>query len=124
MNNLQVTRGDKIAQIRVRQHGVELEDVEKGAVLCVRADVKVLQRLSDKTYVIQNGPYHRKFLDGYYPYHVSLTVHYSKNEIQFRQVLPQEQDGFDVTESKDGLSIDSWFKGVLRIRLEFLENGS
>lgn len=121
MKNLQVTRAEKIAQIRVRQHGVELEDVEKGAALCVRAKVKVLRRLSDKIYVLQNGPYHRKFLDGYYPYHVSLTVHYSNNEIQFRQVVPEEQHGFGVTENKDGLTIDSWFKGVLRIRLEFLE---
>ena len=119
MKNLQVTRGENIAQIRVGQRGVELEDVEKGAVLCVQADVKVLQRLPDKTYVIQNGPYHRKFLDGYYPYHVSLTVHYSKNDIQFKQVVPEEQHGFDVNENKDGLSIDSWFKGALRIRLEF-----
>lgn len=34
MKNLQVTRGEKIARIRVGQYGVELEDVEKGAVLC------------------------------------------------------------------------------------------
>ncbi len=120
MKNLQVTRGEQIARIRVGQHGVELEDVEKGALLCVRADVKVLQRLSDKTYVIQSGPYHRKFLDGYYPYQVSLMVHYSRNEFQLSRVMPEEQDGFEVEEQRDGLSIDSWFEGVLLIRLEFL----
>lgn len=121
MKNLRVTRAEKIARIRVGQQGVELEDVGKGAVLCVQADVRVLQRLSDKTYAIQNGPYHRKFLDGYYPYHVSLRVHYSRNEIQLSRVMPEEQDGFEVKELRDGLSIDSWFEGVLRIRLEFLE---
>jgi hypothetical protein len=121
MKNLRVTRAEKIARIRVGQQGVELEDVGKGAVLCVQADVRVLQRLSDNTYVIQNGPYHRKFLDGYYPYHVSLRVHYSRNEIQLSRVMPEEQDGFEVKELRDGLSIDSWFEGVLRIRLEFLE---
>ncbi len=124
MKNLQVTRGENIEQIRVGQNGVELEGVGKGAVLCVQADVQVLQRLPDKTYVIQNGPYHRRFLDGFYPYHVSLTVHYSKHEIQLRRVLPEEQDGFSVKQNKDGLSIDSWFKGNLRISLEFRENES
>lgn len=90
----------------------------------LRAKVKVLQRLPEKTYVIQNGPYHRRFLDGYYPYHVGLTVHYSKNDIRLGQVVPEQQDGFDVTETKEGLSIDSWFKGILRIRLEFTDNES
>jgi hypothetical protein len=121
MKDLQVTRAEQIAQISIKRNGVELGRVEKGAVLCVQADVKILQHLSDKTYGLQNGPYHRKFLDGYYPYHVSLMVHYSNNEIQLKQVVPKAQDGFNVTEKRDGLSIDSWFEGELRIELEFLE---
>jgi len=119
MKNLQLTRVEQIAQIRIGQHGVELEDVEKGAVFCVQADVKVLQHLSDKTYAMQHGPYHRKFLDGYYPYHVSLTVHYSNNEMQIEHVEPEAQDGFYITEKTGILSIDSWFEGELRIRFEF-----
>ena len=121
MKDLQVTRTERIAQFSVTQNGVELGRVEKGAVLCVQADVKILQRLSDKTYGLHNGPYHRKFLDGYYPYHVSLVVHYSNNEIQLKQLVPEAQDGFNVTETRDSLSIDSWFAGELRIKLEFLE---
>jgi hypothetical protein len=119
MKNLQVTRAEQIAQIRVGQHGVELVDVEKGATLCVLADVKVLQRLSDKTYVMQNGPYHRRFLDGYYPYHVSLTVHFPDTEMQIKRVEPEAQDGFYVTEKPGTLSIDSWFEGELRVGFEF-----
>jgi len=121
MKNLQVTRVEQIEQVRVKQNGVELGRVEKGAVLCVQADVKILQHLSDKAYGLQNGPYHRKFLDGYYPYHVSLMVHYLSNEIQLKQVVPEAQKGFYVIEKRDGLSIDSWFEGELRIGLEFLE---
>ena len=121
MKNLQVTRKQQIAQTRVGQHGVELEGVEKGAVLCVQAKVKVLRHLSDKTYVIENGPYHRRFLDGYYPYHVSLMVHYSNNDFRLKRVVPEEQAGFEVKETSNGLSIESWFSGVLRIRLEILE---
>jgi len=121
MNNLQVTKAEQIAQVRVKPHWVELEDVAKGAELCVQANVRILQRLSDKTYSMQNGPYHRKFFDGYYPYHVSLTVHYSSNEMQLKRVEPEPQDGFYVTEKTGVLSIDSWFEGELRIGLEFSE---
>lgn len=121
MNNLQVTRAEQIAQVRVKPHWVELEDVAKGAELCVQAKVRILQRLSDKTYSMQNGPYHRKFFDGYYPYHVSLTVHYPGNEMQLKQVEPKPQDGFYVTAKTGVLSIDSWFEGELRIGLEFSE---
>ena len=119
MDNLQVTKAEKIAQTRVKPHGLELEDVEKGAELCVQAKVRVLQRLSDGTYSMHNGPYHRKFFDGYYPYHVSLTVHYSTNDMRLERVDPSPQDGFHVTEKKGVLSIDSWFEGELRIGLEF-----
>ena len=119
MKNLQVTLVEQIAQIRVGQNRVELEDVEKGAVLCVQADVKVLQHLSNESYAMQHGPYHRKFLDGYYPYHVSMTVHYSVNEMQLSRVEPEAQDGFYITEKTGILSIDSWFEGELRIRFEF-----
>lgn len=121
MNKLQVTRAEQIAQVRVKPHWIELEDVGKGAELCVQAEVRILQRLSDKTYGMQNGPYHRKFFDGYYPYHVSLTVHYSSNEMQLKRVEPKPQDGFHVTEKTGTLSIDSWFEGELRIGLEFSE---
>ena len=121
MNDLQVTRSEQIAQVRVKPHRVELEDVGKGAELCVQARVRILQRLSDNTYSMQNGPYHRKFFDGYYPYHVSLTVHYPGNELLLKRVEPEPQDGFHVTQKTGVLSIDSWFEGELRIDLEFAE---
>lgn len=121
MDDLQVTRAEKIGQIRVKPQGVELEDVAKGAELCVQARVRILQRLSEKTYGMHNGPYHRKFFDGYYPYHVSLTVHYSGNEMKPRRVEPEPQNGFYVTEKTGVLSIDSWFEGELRIGIEFSE---
>jgi hypothetical protein len=119
MRNLRVTRAEQIAHIHVKPQRVELNDVEKGAELCVQAKVKILQRLSNNTYGMHNGPYHRKFLDGYYPYHVSLTVHFADNELQLKRVEPEAQDGFSVTEKTGIISIDSWFEGELRIEFEF-----
>lgn len=121
MEDLRVTRAEKIARARVKPQGVELEDVAKAAELCVQARVRILQRLSDKTYSMNNGPYHRKFFDGYYPYHVSLTVHYPGTELRLRRVEPEPQDGFYVIDKTGVLSIDSWFEGELRIEIEFSE---
>ena len=121
MNDLQVTRAEQIAQVRVKSHRLELEDIGKGAELCVQAEVRILQRLSDTTYGMLNGPYHRQFFDGYYPYRVSLTVHYSTNEMKLKRVQPEPQHGFYVTEKAGVLGIDSWFEGKLRIVLEFSE---
>ncbi len=121
MINFKVTKAKHIAQFRVKSHSVELEDVGKGAELCVRANVRILNRLSSKTFGMINGPYHRKFLDGYYPYHVSLTVHYPAGELQLEQVAPAPGNGFYVTQQTGTLSIESWFEGELRIELEFAE---
>ncbi|TNF89682.1 MAG: hypothetical protein JSU67_01935 [Gammaproteobacteria bacterium] len=122
MKNLQVTRVDKVARSRVTARGVELQDVEKGARVCVRAEVKVLRRLTERTFAMQHGPYHRRFLDGYYPYHLSLTVHYPNREMRLERVEPEAQTGFELIENDDSLIIESWFEGELTIVLEFSKN--
>ena len=122
MKNLQVTRIDKVARSRVTTRGVELEDVEKGALVCVRAEVRVLRRQTERNFAMQHGPYHRRFLDGYYPYHLSLTVHYPNPEMRLQRVEPEAQPGFELTENEDNLIIESWFEGELSIVLEFLQN--
>lgn len=121
MKNLRVIRTKKIARVRVKPQRVELENVEKDAELCVEAEVKIFQRLSDSTFAVHNGPYHRRFLDGYYPYRVSLTVHYADDEMQLEQIAPEPQAGFYLTKNPGELNIDSWFEGELRIMLVFTE---
>ena len=122
MKNLRVTRIDKIARSLVTTGGVELQDVEKGASICVRAEVKVLRRVTERIFAMQHGPYHRRFLDGYYPYHLSLMVHYPNREMRLERVEPEAQTGFELTENEDGLIIESWFEGELTIVLEFSQN--
>jgi hypothetical protein len=119
MIDLRVIEADKIAKVRVNPDRVELEDVANGAELCVQAKVRILQRVSDRAYRMRNGPYHRKFLDGYYPFHVSLTVNFPHHELQLERVQPGAQDGFHVTEKTGKVFIDSWFEGELRIELTF-----
>ncbi len=119
MRSLQVTYTKQISSYTVAGNKVELEDVQAGAELCVQAQVKIFQVLGDGRYRIRNGPYHRKFFDGYYPYHVSITIDYSGVPLSFRSVQPPPQPGFDVKVRPSGLFIDSWFEGVLELQIEF-----
>jgi len=121
MKNLRVTSTRRIAQIRVKPDRVELEGVEKNAELCVQAEVKIFQRLPDSTFAVNSGPYHRRFFDGYYPYHVTLTLHYADDEMRLEQIEPRVQEGFSLTKKPGLVVIDSWFEGKLRIKLVFSE---
>ena len=122
MRELEVLRAENIARYRVKPRGVELEDVKKGALLCLQARVRILQRLSNNIYGMRHGPYHRKFLDGYYPYHLSLTVSYPGESIRLHRIEPEAQHGFDVKDAPASLAIETWFEGELRIDLQFVEN--
>lgn len=119
MRNLEIIRSDKISQASIKHNLIELEDVEQGAELCVKSEVKILHCLSSNICSIKNGPYHRKFLDGYYPYHVSLRVNYPQHYLQFESSEPGGQKGFNVQAFSDRVEIESWFEGELMITLLF-----
>ena len=122
MEALEVTQARNIERYRVESRAVELEGVGQGAQLCLEARVRILRRLSDKTFGLRQGPYHRRFLDGYYPYHLSLAVSYPRDRILLRRIEPAPQPGFELTDTAGGLAIESWFEGELRIELEFVEH--
>ena len=118
IRNLRVTRADKIGGARIEGQGVALEDVAAGATLCVAAEVRILERLSPTRFRMRHGPYHRRFLDGYYPYHVSLGLDYAAAGLELARIEPAAQPGFAVTQTPAGLEIETWFEGILRISIE------
>lgn len=119
MVDLEVTRAHDIERYRVEPHAIRLEGVGRGAQLCLKARVRILRRLSATTFGLRQGPYHRRFLDGYYPYHLSLAVSYPRDRIRLARIEPRPQPGFELVETADGLAIESWFEGEMRIELEF-----
>lgn len=122
MQDLQVMQAHNINRYRVRPRAIVLEGVGQDALLCLQARVRVLRRLADDILGMRHGPYHRRFLDGYYPYHLNLTVFFPEQNVRLRRVEPGAQDGFDVSEKPTSLEIESWFEGELIIELEFAEN--
>ena len=119
IRNFIITSTQNIASARVDTQVVHLIDITAGASICVAADINVFKKTGDGIYVIDSGPYHLRFFDGYYPYHVSLTVSYPTEHIKFREISPPSQPLFRVKASGDYLTIDTWFEGVLNIRMEF-----
>ncbi len=118
MKNLRIERLQNIGGARVTGHTVELEEVAANAELCVFAEVRVLRRRGAE-YEISHGPYHRRFLDGYYPYHLSLDVYYPAELLAFASVTPVPQPHFVVKQQPGHVNIDSWFEGLLTIQLRF-----
>ena len=118
MKNLRVIKFVNIADVRTNSQSIELEDIRDNASLCIRADVLLLETTASG-YQIRNGPYHRKFLDGYYPFHVSLLIEYPSELIQLDEISPDAQPGFEIRKEKNSLEIISWFEGQLIIDVKF-----
>jgi len=117
MRDLEVRSFANIGQARVEGQSVQLEDVERGAELCVEAEVRILNR-EGKGYILRNGPFHRRFLDGYYPMHVTVEIEYPRS-LEVTGGSPPEQPGFAVVQQPGYLELDAWFAGRLEIEVRF-----
>ncbi|MDH5181757.1 MAG: hypothetical protein OEY07_19010 [Gammaproteobacteria bacterium] len=119
MRHLQVVKSSGIGKVWVDGQTVQLEEVKKGASLCIRTEARIMVQLEGGRYVLFNGPFQRRFLDSYFPMHVTLVLRYPRDELELTEVLPRKTDGFKV-ESRDGeINLDAWFEGKLLIRAEF-----
>lgn len=122
IRELRVTETRLIGQAWVEGASVQLRDVQHGARLCLAAETRALSHNGDGYYKLSNGPYMRKFLDGYYPMRVSLELDYPANLLQLVDIAPANQSGFTLRQSPGRLSIDTLFEGELRIEARFLRN--
>ena len=120
MRGLAVVAKRGVGQAEVSGQSVQLEDVSKQASLCIEAQVRNLYRQEDGSYVLRNGPYMRKFLDGYYPFRVSLTVNYPQALVRFLRISPQVQPGFRIESAPGVVAFDAWFEGQLKTGIHFL----
>jgi hypothetical protein len=123
IRKLEVTSASRIDRAWIEGPSVQLEGVHPGATLCVRAESRVLSLLEDGSYAVRNGPFMRRFLDGYYPMRVSMSVHYPCGEVQLASVTPLAQPGLSVTTPPCRVDIDAWFEGRLHTEMRFTRTG-
>lgn len=118
LRKLKIKSAKNIQNAYVSKQSVQLENVQQNATLCITAEVRNFYQNKDKTFTLASGPYHRKFLDGYYPYHLSIDVQFAK-QLRFLNSLPKVQKGYEIKKLNNQLKIDTWFEGKFNSKLSF-----
>ncbi len=119
MRGLRIESQTGIGKAMAAGDSVQLEDVGKDAELCVAAEIQILADNADGSYTLRNGPFHRRFLDGYFPMRVALDVYFPAERLRLLSVSPGVQPGFSVTQERGRVNIDSLFAGELTIEVVF-----
>ncbi|MBK5940825.1 alpha/beta hydrolase [Halochromatium roseum] len=121
IRDLAIERSRNIGRAWVEGYSVQLEDVGADAELCIRAQSRALQSLGDGLFRLRNGPYMRRFLDGYYPMRVALSIDYPGQRLRLVGQSPEPQAGFSVDRTPNSLQVDATFEGRLITCFDFCE---
>ncbi len=119
VRDLKVAEASNIKQAWVEGASVQLVDIAPGARLCLTAQTRALRNNGNGYYSLSNGPYMRKFLDGYYPMRVTLTIDYPAKSLQLIDIAPGIQPGMKLVEVSGNISMDAVFEGELKTLIQF-----
>jgi len=119
IRDLKVTFRRNIEAVLVIGQSVQLTNVTHNAELCVKAEVRIFYKNPNGTFSLINGPFHRKFLDGYYPFHVTLKINYPSYLLRYVETKPEPQAGLSVKQSENIILVDSYFEGILNTEIIF-----
>jgi hypothetical protein len=119
MRDLKIVKYKNIFTAQIKGQSIQLTEVKKEAELCVSAMVRIFYSNPDGSYSLVNGPFHRKFLDGYFPYHLTLEVVYTMSRLKVKHIIPAEQPGFSVKQDTGKLVLDGIFEGILNVEIVF-----
>lgn len=120
---LRIIRMENIERAWVQDHTVQMENIKPAALICVEAESLALMKDGADAYVLRNGPYMRRFLDGYYPMRVTMTVILGNSGLHFDSISPASQPGFTVHAGPDEVGYDTWFEGRLSTSIRFTSQG-
>jgi hypothetical protein len=120
VRDIKLTTHQNIGKAWVQDSSIQLKDIKNNARLCIEAESRALWPQADGTFLMQNGPFMRRFLDGYFPMRVSMDIKLPAS-LTFISIEPVEQNGFRVVKGKQGIHFDAWFEGKLttKIRLKY-----
>jgi len=119
LRHLQVTEQKGIESAFVEGKSVQLKNVAKDAKLCVTMQIQALTAQGKGRVMLTNGPFQRRFLDGYYPLNVLLLIDYSGTGLRPVMTSPVAQAGMKITDDGNRMGIDAHFEGVLRTQVLF-----
>lgn len=117
--HLAVTRSRNIEAAYPEGNTIQVRGVGDDSELCLEVETQALSELTEGVYELSNGPFMRRFLDGYYPMVVSLHIAYPAG-LSLADYAPAEQPGFDIRQGRGWVSARAVFEGRLRTRFLFL----
>ena len=120
IRDLRITVSENIERAWVEGASVQLTDIRQDSLLCLTAETFSLSAADDGSYSIENGPFMRRFLDGYYPMRVSQKVVLADSGLAFFGIHPAEQPGFAVSATPESIDFDAWFEGRLRTEINLV----
>jgi len=119
VKNIKVVSSKNIGKAWVEGASVQMEEIKADATLCIQALTQSLIHHSDGTFSLHNGPFMRRFLDGYFPLHVSFDLDYAQTDLELIHFSPVIQAGYKVEQSAGKIMINTIFEGRLHTEFYF-----
>lgn len=119
VRDIQIVYSRNIERTWVEGASVQMENIGKDARLCIQARTHSLIQKPDGSYSLRNGPFMRRFLDGYFPLHVSLDLNYAQTNLELTDYAPPSQAGFKVQTGKGKVHVETIFEGRLQTEFHF-----
>lgn len=117
---LQVISVRNIERAFPEDNTIQLRGINADSQVCLRAESRALQIVDSGVFELQNGPFMRRFLDGYYPLKLSLQVDFPQT-LKLVDFQPDAQPGFAVDDQPGRLTVETVFEGQLRTVFRFIE---
>lgn len=114
---LSITSHSKMAAAWAEKYTVQLEDILFGSSICLSLKTRALHAEGEK-YVLKNGPFMRRFLDGYYPMRVSIQVDYPVERLHYLATRPEGVTQ-QVDDENGRLQLEARFEGQLNTEIVF-----
>lgn len=119
IKNITITEFANMEKAWIENATVQMENIQQNAYLCLSASTNSLERNHDGTYTLRNGPFMRRFFDGYFPLRVSMDLNFDKTNLQLMDFSPAAQSGFSVKKAGGFIHIDTVFEGKLNTVFHF-----
>lgn len=121
IKNIEIVSYKNIDKVWVEGPSVQMENIHADAEICVKADTRSFIKQANGEYQLKNGPFMRRFLDGYYPLRVTFELNYAGTNLQLVDYSPTQQSGYTVNTHTSSLNIDTIFEGKLITEFNFKE---
>jgi len=123
VRNLQVLNYKNIGKAWAVVDRVKVRNIQSGSFICLQAESLIFRenagQARSRTYEMVNGPFMRRFFDGYYPLTLSLDISYPVDRLRLVSVSPEAQPGWKIRYDAGRIFLNGRFEGKLSTRIRF-----